>query len=403
MRVGRTLQATSLLPTGYSLLPLLHFRHMHFFIPGTHPELSKAELIALDPSLSFSVSTDEVLVGELSRPAGEVLNASAGIVKAGVIFSAVETYDKKTIASILAATIEPGRGKLHIGVSVYDGDNATFRDVQKDSSRLGLELKSFLKESGRSVRLVTSREPTLSTVVVQKNHLLKSGVEFVLVVTPEKILLGETTFVQDFEAWGTRDYGRPARDAKSGMLPPKLARLMVNLTQVNPKGTRLWDPFCGSGTILMEAALLGCTQIVGSDLSEKAVADTERNMRWLEHHEKTGSEVTTLVHDAREPLPEELGTFELIVAEGYLGPSRRLNPEEASREIEELYQESLPQILSKLNASGTAIIAIPFFQTGQKKQFLHIETPKGFTMERGLLYARPHQRIGREILKLRRK
>jgi len=193
------------------------------------------------------------------------------------------------------------------------------------------------------------------------------------------------------------------RDAKSGMLPPKLARLMVNLTQVNPRGARLWDPFCGSGTILMEAALLGCTQIVGSDLSEKAVADTERNMRWLEHHEKTGSEVTTLVHDAREPLPEELGTFELIVAEGYLGPSRRLNPEEASREIEELYQESLPQILSKLNASGTAIIAIPFFQTGQKKQFLHIETPKGFTMERGLLYARPHQRIGREILKLRRK
>ncbi len=389
--------------------------HMHFFIPGTHPELSKAELLALDPSLSFSVSTDDVLVGKMARPTGEVLNASAGIVKAGDIFSVVETYDKDIIASLLAATIEPGSGKLHIGISVYDGDGSTTEEIRRNAQRLGLEIKSMLKEHGRPVRLVTSREPTLSSVVIQKNHLLESGVEFVLIVTPMSILLGETTFVQDFEAWGARDYGRPARDAKSGMLPPKLARLMMNLAEVHPKGARLWDPFCGSGTILMEAALLGWTEILGSDLSEKAVSNTERNMRWLlartddfnhpggEHHVPITTETTTLVHDAREPLPEKLGDFDAIVAEGYLGPSQKSEMEHLQiQKLEEFYRETLPQILARLKPNGTAVIAVPFFQTKNKHQFLHLESPKGFTMRRGLHYARPHQRVGREIVRIRR-
>lgn len=389
---------------------------MHFFIPGAHPELSMAELLALDPTLAFSVSTNAVLVGETSRPTGEVLNASAGVVKAGEIFSAVEKYDKATIASILAATIpargwsasggEPGEGKLHIGVSVYDGGGAVFRDVQKESSRLGLELKSLLKESGRSVRLVTSKEPTLSAVVVAKNKLLEQGVEFVLIVTLESILLGETTFVQDFEAWSRRDYGRPARDAKSGMLPPKLARLMVNLSGIHPDGARLWDPFCGSGTILMEAALLGYGELVGSDINERAVADTERNMRWLEHHEKVHTKTTTLVHDAREPLPNELGDFDAIVAEGYLGQSRKSEVRGQKSEIEsleELYREALSQVLKHLKPGGAAMIAIPFFQTNDKRRFLHLDAPTGFEMRRGLLYARPHQRVGREILQFRSK
>ena len=375
---------------------------MHFFIPGTHPELSKAELLTLDPELNLSVATEHVFVGELSRSAGEVLNRAAGVVKAGDIFSAMERYDKITIASILTATIEPGTGKLHIGVSVYDGGGTVTEEIRKDAERLGLQIKSILKESGRSVRLVTSKEKTLSSVVVQKNRLLESGVEFILIVTPEKILLGETTFVQYFEAWSRRDYGRPARDAKSGMLPPKLARLMVNLAGVDPEGARLWDPFCGSGTVLMEAALLGYAELVGSDILEKAIANTERNMRWLEHHENISSKTVTLMHDAREPLPEELGDFDTIVAEGYLGPSRGTeNIQETIKELEKLYRESLLQILSRLKSDGTAVIAIPFFQTQQKNTFLHLDAPKGFTMERGFLYARPHQRVGREILKIK--
>ena len=41
------------------------------------------------------------------------------------------------------------------------------------------------------------------------------------------------------------------------------------------------DPFCGVGTTLIEASLLGFDQMIGSDIDEKAVADTEKNLNWL--------------------------------------------------------------------------------------------------------------------------
>lgn len=381
---------------------------MHFFIPGTHPKLSQAELEALDPQASFSIVSETVLVGELQTGAGDLLNKTAGVVKAGEIFSAIENYNKETLAALLAATVEPGTNKFHIGLSVYNAGGAAFQEIQKDQSRLGLELKSLIKETGRPVRFVTSKDATLSSVVVQKNHLLENGAEFVLIVTPKKILIGQTTFVQDFEAWGHRDFGRPARDAKSGMLPPKLARLMVNLSGVQPEHHRLWDPFCGSGTILMEAAMLGYPEIVGSDISEKAIADTERNLRWLEHHEKTPSEMTMLVHDAMEPLPDDLGTFDAIIAEGYLGPSRpksrgaeTLN--QTMTELEKLYQESIPQVMSRLNPDGVFMMALPFFQTRERKQFLQLQLPSNIVIENEWLYARAHQHVGRQILKMKKR
>lgn len=382
---------------------------MNFFIPGTHPDLSKAELTALDPYLTLPITEKGVFIGQPSRPLGDLLNASAGIVKAGTIFSAVGAYDKATIASLLFATIEPGSTKVNVGISVYDAQGKAFETVQQDRERLGLELKTLLKETGRPVRLVTSKEPTLSAVVIEKNHLLDQGAEFVLIVTQDGILLGETTFVQDFEAWGARDFGRPARDAKSGMLPPKLARLMVNLTGIKPESSRLWDPFCGSGTILMEAALLGYQEIIGSDLSEKAIDDSERNLAWLERASDVTSETTLLVHDATEPLPEELGAMDAIVGEGYLGPSRGPDAggrgpgfEKVKRELELLYKRALPKILSRLTKEGVAVLALPYFQTQSGNVFLQIEAPKGFTMNRGVLYARPHQHVGRELFTWRR-
>jgi len=83
-----------------------------------------------------------------------------------------------------------------------------------------------------------------------------------------------------FERFFERDFGRPAADAKSGMLPPKLARMMVNLASAS-KNETLLDAFCGSGTILTEAATLGFAKLIGSDISERAVSDTQKNSDWI--------------------------------------------------------------------------------------------------------------------------
>jgi len=56
----------------------------------------------------------------------------------------------------------------------------------------------------------------------------------------------------------------------------KLARCMVNLAQ--PKtGDLVLDPFCGTGTMLIEAALIGC-QVLGLDVQRRMARGTRRNM-----------------------------------------------------------------------------------------------------------------------------
>jgi tRNA (guanine10-N2)-dimethyltransferase len=57
----------------------------------------------------------------------------------------------------------------------------------------------------------------------------------------------------------------------------KLARCMVNLSRAGP-GRILLDPFCGTGSQLIEAALMGC-EIIGTDLDFRMVNGTLHNLR----------------------------------------------------------------------------------------------------------------------------
>jgi len=71
---------------------------------------------------------------------------------------------------------------------------------------------------------------------------------------------------------------RPAQSPHA--LHPKLARAMVNLTGAMP-GEMLLDPFCGIGSILMEASLLGINSI-GIDIMYKWIEGASINLHWIE-------------------------------------------------------------------------------------------------------------------------
>jgi tRNA (guanine10-N2)-dimethyltransferase len=62
-------------------------------------------------------------------------------------------------------------------------------------------------------------------------------------------------------------------------LHPKYARAMVNLARV-PPGGRIADPFCGTGGILMEAALMDLSPW-GGDIDPRMVQGSRRNLEGL--------------------------------------------------------------------------------------------------------------------------
>jgi 23S rRNA G2445 N2-methylase RlmL len=69
---------------------------------------------------------------------------------------------------------------------------------------------------------------------------------------------------------------------------PTVAAAMVRLVADDRRTHTVWDPFCGSGTILAEARLAGHT-VYGSDLDAAAVAATTENLGSL--HPQLGGRV----------------------------------------------------------------------------------------------------------------
>jgi 23S rRNA G2445 N2-methylase RlmL len=62
-----------------------------------------------------------------------------------------------------------------------------------------------------------------------------------------------------------------------GALRPTVAAALVRLATPGRKPQRVWDPFCGSGTVLCEAALMG-HEVWGTDIEPEAVDASRANI-----------------------------------------------------------------------------------------------------------------------------
>ncbi len=360
---------------------------MVFFVLGSHPELSVAEIEAVTGKAGVRVG-DIFLMDNVDQPLSYLQSRLAGTIKIGRIVGSFDHYNKDEAAALVRAMITDTDGKVHFGISAYG------KGIAHHTQPLGLTVKKLLKADGVSARLVTSKEPELSSVVVSKNKLLESGGEFVILEYRKEFLVGQTETVQDFEAWGDRDFGRPARDAKSGMLPPKLSRMMINLSGADPFKSVLLDPFCGSGTVLMEALVLGFKGVIGSDISEQAVKDSEKNIDWQFASGKANSERPIILKSPAETL--KLDTHvDVVVTEPYLGPPQRggENLNQLVLDLTSLYIKAFGNIGQHMKPGAKLVAAIPVFYGGKT-----ITKPlPGFNRLKAYRYSRPSQRVERDI------
>ncbi len=187
---------------------------------------------------------------------------------------------------------------MTLGLSAYDLSVSPKRLLAT-----GLTLKKAIRATGRSVRLVPNNEVELNTAQVLHNNLTgQNGWELVFVRDGDKTVVAQTVRVQDIESYTIRDRERPKRDARVGMLPPKLAQTLINiaagrlledeLTNICdiPAGAdrplpqlseTVLDPFCGTGVVLLEAALMGY-KVYGSDIEPRMIDYSAANYKWLQ-------------------------------------------------------------------------------------------------------------------------
>lgn len=223
---------------------------------------------------------------------------------------------------------------------------------------LSKQVKRELEEVGIKARFVLPREGSeLSSVVVKKQKLVE------LIV--EGDTFGRTIWVQDFEEWNRRDFGRPAADPKSGMLPPKVARMMVNIATSNKQQAIILDPFCGVGTILAEGLMVG-TSVIGSDISSNQVEKTKQNLEWLKRDFRiSGLEFRVLQSDSRNVSSKITEKIDAVVTEPDLGHSTDANLRE---KLGYMYISSLEDWKKILKPGGKVIMVIPSFTISKAKE-----------------------------------
>lgn len=302
--------------------------------------------------------------------------------------------------------------KITLGISAY-GFDTTARDVQKT----GLILKQKLKQAGGSMRLVPQQEAALSSAVSHHNKLGLSHtkVELLVVRGQSHVYVAESTGAQNITALAARDQGRPRRDAFVGMLPPKLALLMLNLAGSLPEGSRVLDPFCGTGVVLQEALLRGYTAY-GTDLQEKMINYTEDNLTWLKPQLYEGATWTLHAGDATDTTWQQ--PVDAVVAESYLGQPFSAPPSdkklvEVRGNCQNIIAQFLKNIAPQLSAGTPVVLAVPAWKRTDDT-WVHlplVDDVSRYGFERvsfktaraeQLLYARPDQVVAREILVLTR-
>lgn len=448
------------------------------FVLGRENELGLAELRAVlkrfcfNPEYNrggfdfdiFSVSRNIAFINidnASEKMIADLINTLAGTTK---IFEIIGER-KKDLASQFVDYIENSdkdlSHKFDFGISTYTNllnENAT--------NVLGLKTKKVLKNK-YSVRFVAlSKSTELSTIVSSKQKLCSDGFEFGVFDDSVGILVAVT----DPQDWSERDYEKPAGDKYSGMLPPKLARIMLNLAlgeslknpnskilipnknqndltpkfdlrnsdlEVSQHDVLVVDPFCGSGNVVLEAMMLGC-DVLGSDLSERAVQDSQENTEWLSQNlkvkgQKLNSKVQISKADATKDdlfnntaIQQYSNIF--VVTEPYLGEPKKFVPTmNATRgeyqKIKETYLNFLKNIakLSYCHIVGgkNSNIAIqqyrnlilcmvfPLVETLEKRRFSlyremvdEIEKIGYIKVQFPLIYGRDYQVVKREILLL---
>lgn len=409
-------------------------------VHGRQPALGRAELESLYGSDVLKPAGNTATLIDMDPPEINFMRLG-GMVKFCKVLTILDTTNWGEIQKFLEEAV-PGHatnlqdGKLRLGLSSYGLDVNPKRLMAT-----GLSLKKLIRATGRSVRFVPNVETDLNAAQVLHNKLTqKLGWELVFVRSGDKTIVAQSIAVQDIEMYARRDQQRPFRDARVGMLPPKLAQIIINLAidsskqQVVSSKLSVLDPFCGSGVILQEAMMMNYPAY-GTDLEPRMVEYSRKNLDWLTDNfrlpltcpdglpepAKNKPQYEVAVGDATNyQWPLEFGA---VASETYLGRALSSLPDPRTlrkiiSDVDTIHAKFLRNLARQTKPGFRACLAVPAWAVppnSNAEGFLHLPTldklnELGYNRlkfvhaaKEDLIYHRPSQIVGRELVVLQRR
>ncbi|HSW85087.1 MAG TPA: hypothetical protein VLF79_00535 [Candidatus Saccharimonadales bacterium] len=407
---------------------------------GRQPELGLAELESLYGNGAIRKVGNKTAVVDVD-PCWMAFDRLGGSVKFCKLLTTLDVIDWYLIEKYLlevspgfSSTMPPG--KMQLGLSLIGYDTSV-----KRIHASGLKLKRAIMKTGRPVRLIPNQDLELNSAQVKHNRLTsENGWELVIVRDGRQTLIAQTIKVQDISFYAKRDRGRPKRDPKVGMLPPKLAQIIINLAvgqlpqnklesiceipagQPIPKplfNQSLLDPFCGTGVILQEALLMGY-DVNGSDIDQKMIDYSQQNiLNWLKQWYEFETDAKIEQADATNDNWQKFGQIDFVASETYLGrpftspPTSQILSQTIS-DCNLIIKKFLKNIYNQIAPGARLCLAIPAWSLGTAEfRFLPLIdqiSDLGYnrvsfehSRDQDLIYYRKGQIVARQLLVITRK
>lgn len=180
-----------------------------------------------------------------------------------------------------------------------------------------------------------------------KVNLTNPETKIIVIVYKDIILLGKLIYKNAFKRFEDRlPNKKPFFHPTS--LRPEIARLMINLAKVK-EGDIICDPFCGTGTILIEACLLNIFP-VGYDIQEIMVEGSKLNLKkycnknWIVERK----DVRNLCKDKRK--------YDAIITDPPYGRCSK-----SFGDLKEIYNCFFTCSYSVLKRKGRIVLFVPHF------------------------------------------
>jgi len=399
---------------------------------GSNRDLSKLEISSLleriEPKkLVFQEWKNNLILGLSENEKGhffKLLDKTGSIVKAGSLEIENNIQKEESWKPDLRVLLEKHvlkqynktRKQLKVSISIQSTSKETTKNIHKIVQKIVQDLSSDLDIP---IKILKFKNESYEQTPFQyhKENMNKRGFEITGFVIKSKMLLGITRWVTNPLLDIKQDEGRKVRFFTHGT-SIKMSRSLVFISQIRKGGTLL-DPFCGTGTILLEGLKQGF-EVVGIDKDPKCYRASKENLNQFSMQSPSKDRLKdkwqVFKQDSRY-LPSILKRkIDAIVTEPYLGPFLNDLPEEDEAagimfDLESLYiavlkssrdflkpESKVVMIFPEYRFSNEKIISPNLEQIAKESSLIIENQSKYFSMNLPISIGRKHNIIGRKLV-----
>lgn len=341
---------------------------MYLFIFGKDPEISKIELSSYlkKSQIQFQVKLNHYKYCILDFDSNSkfepsnVIKTLGGTIRIAKLLTHFDYFEDSFLEKI-----ENYSSKFNFSISsinISDYEYSLYEYV----------IKNYLKKNKVKATYKNNHPKGKDFNILDPGNFfswgLHSGFEIIIVKDNETYYYFETSACTNPKVFEERDLERPKRFITHAT-SPRMSAILVNCLGLI-EGSIFVDPFCGTGTLLIEALLRGY-KVIGIDNDPELIISAKENIEWAKNRYEIKANYDLIGENSQNA---EF-TANACCFEPYMGPFLRkpLSQEKAFsliKELTSLYSDVFKNLAKNLKPNGSifdVVCILPFFETREKR------------------------------------